>query len=82
MKLKIIVTEEDIRKGSRGQADTCPIAYATCRALGVNRVYVDSEYLCYATDSCSLPDEATEFIRRFDTGMKVKPFEFEIEIQI
>lgn len=81
-KIKVSVTAEDIEKGQRMTADRCPIALAVHRIEGYENaavypgsgVVLDSKYA-----GCPIPEEAKDFIIRFDTGDKVKPFTFEFE---
>jgi len=81
--MKITVTKEDILEGIPRKSSSCPIAIAMWRKFKVDyisvrysRAYVApsgaSVPLCY-----KLPLSAREFIRNFDAGNNVYPFEFE-----
>lgn len=82
--MKIEVTAEDIARGKRGNACHCPIALAAERA-GMRHVKVDLDSIgekftggCWGRWSY-LPVDACEFVDRFDKGLPVEPFAFEIE---
>lgn len=86
---KIKVTKNDIKFGYPNSATTCPIARAVQRLLPDGNVFVyptEIEF-CQLTESkhdhirTKLPEEAVQFIRDFDTGNKVRPFTFELEIE-
>lgn len=77
----IKVTQEDIDNGSVS-AGFCPIALALDRTLGdpapviavyENMLEIDGEF--YA-----IPAAASEFVRRFDAGESVDPFEFDLDL--
>lgn len=89
--LHINVTEQDIREGCRSEASNCPIALAGNRALreqGIDYLYLnasphfiaihnDDEEAVFSCDS--VPIDARVFMREFDSGEEVDPFEFDIE---
>jgi hypothetical protein len=88
--LVVQVTADDIANGTPGSPCQCPIALAAVRALGddwagVLKVEEDRELRIalygnpidvdpYAT--FTLPDDALEFVMRFDTAGPVEPFTF------
>jgi hypothetical protein len=82
--MKIEVTQEDIDKAVRGDPFCCPIALAVKRQSGKD-VYVRSKWISLdSNDGCSrekifLSLKAADFIYKFDHGIKVEPFIFEIE---
>jgi len=81
MKVKVIVTEQDIVNGIRHDCSSCPIA------LALKRVFPNSDpdvgYDSYihrngqSTLVLTVPPTAQDFILRFDDGEDVEPFEFE-----
>lgn len=86
MKTTINVTQEEIYGGVRGDCERCPIALAIQRCVpNVRTVSVcDSEIEIglWGIPSMSVndpPSEAVDFIRKFDNGLDVSPFSFEIE---
>jgi hypothetical protein len=78
--MRIIVTQQNIDNGGRMMKSCCPIALSL-KDAGKLGVSVDERYIKY-TDSKgqhveTLPQEATKFIKTFDNGGSVCPFEFE-----
>jgi hypothetical protein len=80
--MKIEVTREDIRHGEPLNPKCCPIAIAVKRLTAADRVSVNGEevkvwkaggYRCER-----LPARALRFIDRFDEGMRVKVFAFDL----
>ncbi len=82
--MRINVTAEDIANGARGDCYACPIALAARRA-GLEDPDVQ-DFLMYVSndlgdvESTDLPAEAGVFMDRFDDGLPVQPFSFEVEI--
>jgi hypothetical protein len=87
--MKIQVTAEDIREarervekarldGTSNLSEVCPIALAAARAFGVEKTFVSTE-IFVDHRRFSLPLEASHFMRDFDGGWTVYPFEFESE---
>lgn len=77
----IKVIEEDINKGCVRNDTHCPIAYAIHRSLPeIEEVSVGNFRVHLDDKNVYLPVSAREFIKRFDQGEKVNPFEFELEI--
>jgi hypothetical protein len=79
--LVVSVTQDDINNGQRGNPWSCPIALAAKRALHEPELSVDGCHLNIeeygAMVGCfDLPDECSEFVRAFDDGEAVQPFEF------
>lgn len=83
MIVRIDVTAEDIAHGVRGECDSCPIALAIERTLGVvplvNRFDVALDG-CDDDNAIDLPSEATFFIEDFDMGLTPEPFAFDLEV--
>ena len=80
MKKKINVTKRDIQLGEKDNALDCPVALAVKRHLPSRCLQVGSETVTFDCGSIFLPESAREFIHRFDTGKRVKPFSFTLEI--
>lgn len=77
--MKVSVTQKDIDKGTVGDCILCPIARALSRAKHRKmRVGMFVYYEAYSCVDKPLPPEARNFVKRFDKGLKVKPFEFEV----
>lgn len=82
--VRIEVTAEDIANGERKNACRCPVALAATRA-GMRLVHVDLDSIGEKFvggvwgRSSYLPVEACEFVDRFDRGLAVEPFIFEIK---
>jgi hypothetical protein len=90
--MKIQVTDKHIRE-SLHCATNCPIALAIKEVLGRGYtlgVSPDGESFCLyfkRTDDrfrpltkVILPKQASKFIKEFDQGKQVEPFEFELEV--
>lgn len=82
------VTQEDIDKGSALDGHSCPV-YRSLRRSYPNVYHVDAENVQYNCDGYTplydrpkkpLPYEAAAFINRFDQGLPVEPFSFELEL--
>ena len=89
MQLKIEVTQADIDKASELLETTsdpvsaiCPVAIAANRVMkkpvvaGTRGIYDRRTFENYIP----LPLEARTFIENFDTGVKVEPFSFEVQV--
>lgn len=83
--MKIQVTQDDIDHGKKRSCSGCPIGRAIARATGkdclVGQSSVKLGKTWFRTPEerwLVLPDIASMFIRRFDDGEKVEPFEFEV----
>ena len=79
--MKIQVTQEDIDRGIAGSCGRCPITLAIRRATSKN-YYTGVEDVFHMDYGpvIRLPFEAIKFIKNFDSGNEVKPFEFEVGI--
>lgn len=77
----IEVTEEDIRKGKRGDNLSCPIALASKRCLPVNYVGPLMIRFGFPHKWVNLPPQARNFIHTFDEGCPVKSFSFDLPVE-
>lgn len=85
--VRIEVTAKDIIYGDRWSPSTCPIARAARRAgvrgARVGSVALEAENHLLLRDAslvASLPDPARAFVKRFDEGMTVEPFAFDVSL--
>lgn len=76
--MKIIVTQEHIERGHVQCGDTCPIALALKEIVGHEDLWVGNMWIRIGDKYYDPPEEADEFITRFDGEMPVEPFEFEL----
>jgi hypothetical protein len=85
----IEVTQEDIDKGERRQCNTCPVALAITRQLPEELKGCVVSVTCLNATIFSkntrgilrhaeLPEEAADFIQRFDDHIGVQPFTFSL----
>ncbi len=90
MRLRIKVTKNDIMRGTREDALSCPIARA-CKRLGYAPDVTEEEIeiTCKETGRKYLaetPDVASDFINNFDDSNNLKrvfkPFEFTINAKL
>lgn len=76
--MKVTVTEEDIALGLPNNRWQCPIACAIKRSKkDVSIVSVSTLDMRVNNHWYILPSVARSFIRQFDAGGAVEPFEFE-----
>ena len=77
MKDVVHVTKKDIAAGRKEDATRCPVALAVKRHTNSEKVYV---FTCEAIQALGvkfiLPRSADRFVRCFDSGKPVKPFNF------
>lgn len=86
MNYKINVTQKHIDNGCRHKCGSCPIALAIKDVVpyfydirvGTMAVSLDSSW----EEFFELPAYAKEFVHSFDSGDKVIPFSFEIDLPI
>lgn len=79
--MKIKVTQEHIDRGTKKACSTCPVALALREATGMEcEVSTTIAFLPNNDNGIPLPIDAKDFIRRFDAGTLVQPFEFELPI--
>lgn len=77
--MKIQVTQEDIDKGEKNLCHKCAIALAATRAFGKPMKAMRWRIEDPATGkSFTTPKEVGTFMFRYDDGLPVKPFEFEL----
>ena len=78
------VMQRHIDKGIGGDCGKCPIALALLD-VGFTHVDVDTNNIMInykdKTYYIDLPDEAVEFIERFDNELPVNPFSFSIDLK-
>ena len=80
----IDVTAIDIAVGRQKDCQLCPIALAAMRATNRKNIQVGlctmwaGKYGKPGYHSWTLSDEAQDFILRFDHGLPVEPFQFEV----
>ena len=74
--MRIEVTDSDIAQGLRHECHQCPIAYALRRASGVYDVMAGAKHIRIGDRGYATPAAAESFIRHFDQGHTVLPFEF------
>lgn len=80
-KSKLIrVTEENIRKGTQGNPMRCPVARALRREFNVRRCTASHYFLDINGISIPTPEIVRNFMRRFDSGERVKPFSFRLKL--
>ena len=77
--MKIHVTEDHIRCGTRLQGDCCPVARAITEA-GLKNVHVTYSGIWIDGDEKPIPPSVSEFVRLFDKGIPVEPFEFDLSM--
>lgn len=85
------VTQEDIDKGKRENCSLCPIALALMRKFNLDPSEDSLDHVSVGITMASIfpvidkqhksqyfymPDEASEFIKNFDSKIPVKPFNF------
>jgi hypothetical protein len=83
--MKIIVTEEDIEGGQKGQPHSCALARAFLRA-GVDHFGVLGQTVMVADAAghlatVPLPPAVRDWILSFDAGKVVSPFSFDIGLR-
>jgi hypothetical protein len=85
--MKIQVTQQHIDKGRGGSCTSCPVALALNDA-GFTRAWVSPSTLRSnwrnggsIREFFPVPDSVLVFINRFDAGLPVDPFSFELEEQ-
>ncbi len=88
------ITQEDIDKGKAGNCSLCPIALALMRKFNLDPSEDSLDYARVGLTMASIfpvmdrerkpqyfnmPDEASEFIKDFDSKLPVKPFSFTLK---
>jgi len=81
--MKINIYDYHIEEGKAGANLECPVALALL-ARGFDRASVGSKWYTVSFRGKHhrqmLPQIAIDFIKRFDSGLKCLPFEFELEL--
>lgn len=83
--MKIQVTQKHINAGSRGSCNSDPVALAMKEAgymhpwISPDRIRVDGFNGGFMREDFEMPESVEYFIREFDNGRFVEPFEFELE---
>lgn len=77
--MKIKVTQKHIDNGFKNNCWRCPIALAIEEQLINKSFTVASSTIRIQGNVINLPYEACNFIRKFDNGLPVEPFEFELD---
>lgn len=88
-KVTINVTQEDIDKATPRSCSACPIALAFMRVFPEHEAFIYtmppqaiiSPNIPHESTSYNIPEEAREFIKKYDHNIPVKPFEFEAFLQ-
>lgn len=79
MIMVINVTAEDISNGIPGSACYCPIALAIKRIKpSYYNATVGEMTILAGSNFFFMPSDAMNFIKRFDSALKVEPFSFEV----
>lgn len=76
--MKIKVTEDDIKQGSRTSSISCPVALSIQRTLKLDRIKVLETEALIGGAIVQLPTIAQTFIYNYDHGFSVEPIEFDI----
>ena len=74
----IKVTQRDICLGIRGMSSSCPIARALNNQTGTNTNYVYNHEIIHMGIRCYCPRSVKRFVKSFDKGRPVKPFNFKL----
>ena len=79
--MRIEVTQEDIDKGVKENCVKCPVALSLRRLFpGEWEVDVGDDAIYAGGNWYTPPDEAQEFIAKFDAGEPVAPFSFDVDL--
>lgn len=83
----IVVTKEDIESGRRRDSFSCPVANAIRRQCSVHSLHVlpysvvwGNALSLYSAPKSTLPYDVEKTILRYDGGINIEPFEFDLEI--
>lgn len=74
------VTRDDITKGHPHTVTLCPVARAVIKAVRNSQVVVGEHVIHVNGDRHLTPRAVKTFIRKFDAGLPVKPFQFRLDI--
>ncbi len=83
--VKVRVTETHIKEGRRCVSFACPITKALNEATALNTWFVGDVYAYNNNNNrdmttVTLPRAAQRFVRNFDDGKVVKPFNFVLRV--
>jgi hypothetical protein len=78
--VRVQETQDHIDRGRPGKMCDCPIALAVKELTGSESVIVTWCGITTADQNCDIPIAAKNFIKLFDLGEKVQPFDFEIDL--
>jgi hypothetical protein len=77
--MRVVVTQKDITRGQRSIADRCPVALALKRSTGRRwEVYFTHLSDVRRQRGMPTPERVADFCERFDDGIGVRPFAFEL----
>jgi hypothetical protein len=77
--MRVVVTAKDIVKGRRSIADRCPVALALQRSTGRRwEVYFTHLSDVWHHAGQPTPLAVADFCEKFDDGIGVRPFAFEL----
>lgn len=77
--MKITVTMKDIQRGMPEAEYSCPIALAVKRRTHKEARVLGSDSIRAGKTQYYGPRKIDTFIERFDVGMRVRPFSFEMK---
>lgn len=78
--MKFKVTTESIKLGTRGDSERCPVALAILDVCRSRNIYVGDDEIAIDVYRFETPDAILNFICRFDSGLGVFPFSFELDL--
>lgn len=79
--IEINVTEADIKDGKRKCAELCPVARALEAATGRQWEVTERSAVCWGNwAKVKLPLKVWNFVKEFDDGYPVRPFNFYVEV--
>lgn len=89
--IKVSVTQEDINNAERSCSE-CPVALAVTREIGVTQHEMVTANIAYIAirnrvgmgmiRSWNTSQSVSRFMSRFDSGLPVKPFKFELRGEV
>lgn len=81
MKRTIYVTDAHIKAGRKCEPGLCPISLAIRQTIDYPAVWVGALNVKIGHRLHDLPVAAQDFIEEFDSGSRVDPFSFELEMR-
>ena len=85
--MKISITQDHIDRGIRFNCSRCPAALAIIEATGrevevsISWVWLHEKKYERAARRIRISPEVSQFMREFDVGLPVLPFDFELEME-